>query len=326
MKAILWTQYGPPEVLQTAEIDKPVPKYNEVLIRICASTATAGDCEMRSLNFPLFLRIPLRMYAGIRRPKRITILGQELAGEIESVGKEVSLFKVGDRVFGATDPSMGGYAEYKCLPEESKEALLAIKPDNMCCEEAATIPVGGLEALHFLSMANISAAQKVLINGAGGSIGTYAVQLAKNLQAEVTAVDSEEKLEMLRSLGADHVIDYTTEEFTSSGETYDVIFDVVGNSSYTRCMKSLTKRGVYLLANPKISKMLRAALSSLTSRKKVIFGTGRRKRTDLVFLKELIEAGKLKTVIDRRYPLEQVAEAHRYVETGKKKGNVIITI
>jgi len=329
MKAIVWTKYGSPDVLQLKEVAKPTPKDNEVLVKIHAATVTAGDCELRSLKFPLFLSLPMRIYMGLRKPKRITILGQELAGEIESAGKDVKLFKIDDQVFGTTGFGMGTYAGYKCLPEESKEmeGVLAIKPANMTYEEAAAVPFGGLEALHFLRKGNIQSGQKVLINGAGGSIGTFAVQLAKYFGAGgVTGVDSTGKLDMLRSIGADQVIDYTQEDFTKSGETYDVIFDVVGKSSFSGCIRSLKKKGFYLLANPGLSQMVRGRWTSMTSSKKVIFGAASPKTEDLIFLKELIEAGKIKSVIDRRYPLEQTVEAHRYVEKGHKKGNVVITL
>jgi len=328
MKAIVWTKYGPPDVLQLKEEAKPTPKDNEVLIKIHATTVTAGDCELRRLKFPLFLSLPMRIYMGLRKPKRITILGQELAGEIESVGKDVKLFKIGDQVFGTTGFGMGTYAGYKCLPEEPKEmeGVLAIKPANITYEEAAAVPFGGLEALHFLRKGNIQSGQKVLINGAGGSIGTFAVQLAKYFGTEVTGVDSTRKLDMLRSIGADQVIDYTQEDFTKSGQIYDVIFDVVGKSSFSDCVRSLKQNGRYLLANPGLSQMVRGRWTSMTSGKKVIFGAASPKTEDLIFLKELIEAGKIKSVIDRRYPLEQTAEAHRYVERGQKTGNVVITL
>ena len=313
MKAIVWTKYGPPEVLQIQEVEKPVPKDDEVLIRIYATTVTAGDCEMRSMKTALKYRFLMRAYVGLIRPKRITILGMELAGEIESVGKDVKLFKVGDQVFAATGfAAMGSCAEYICLPEESEDlekpdrAILAIKPANMTYEEAAPVPVGGPEALNYLRKGNIQSKQKVLINGAGGTIGTFAVQLAKSFGAEVTAVDSTRKLDMLRSIGADQVIDYTQEDFTKSGETYDFMLDIVGKISSSQRKKTLKKTGIYI--NVRKDKGVNP------------------KTEDLLYIKELIEAGKIKSVIDRSYPLEQTAEAHKYVETGDKKGHVIITV
>ena len=326
MKAIVWTKYGPPDVLQLQEVEKPVPKDNEVRIKVFATTVTAGDCEARGLKFPIWLSLPMRLYIGLRKPSRRVILGQELAGEIESVGVGVKRFKAGDQVFGSTGFYFGGYAEYNCLPAETEDGVLAIKPANMTYEEAAAVPTGGLEALHFLRKGNIQSGDKVLINGAGGSIGTFAVQLAKHFGAEVTGVDSTGKLDMLRSIGADHVIDYTREDFRKSGESYDVILDVVGVRSFSRSIRSLKKDGRYLLANPRLSSMLRGQFISRQSGKKVIFEMADRKIENLTTLKELVEAGAIKTVIDRTYPLEQTAEAHRYVETGHKKGNVVITV
>ena len=328
MKAIVWTKYGPPDGLELREVEKPAPKDNEVLIKIHATTAFAGDCELRSLKYPLLLTsLSLRIYVGLTRPTRITILGQELAGEVEAIGKDVKRFRKGDQVFGTTGFGMGAYAEYICLPEEPKgvAGVLASKPANMTFEEAAAVPVGGLEALHFLSKGNVQSGEKVLINGAGGSIGTMAIQLAKHFGAEVTGVDSTGKLDMLRSIGADHVIDYTRKDFTKSGEIFDVIFDVVGKSSFSQSSRSLKQNGRYLLANPGLSHMVRGRRTWKSS-KKIIFGAASHKTRDLIFLKELVEAGKIKAVIDRRYPLEQMAEAHRYVETGQKKGNVVITV
>jgi NADPH:quinone reductase-like Zn-dependent oxidoreductase len=329
MKAIVWTKYGSPDVLQLKEIAKPTPKANEVLIRIYATTVTAGDCEARNLKMPILIGLPMRMYVGFRKPKRITILGQELAGEIEAIGKDVKRFRAGDQVFGTTGLGFGAYAEYICLPENSAMGVLATKPANMTYEEAAAVPTGGLEALHFIRKGNTLASvrgEKVLIIGAGGSIGTFAVQLARYYGAEVTGVDSTSKLEMLRSIGAAHVIDYTREDFTKNGETYDVIFDVPGKSSYSRSIKSLKQNGRYLLANPGLSHTLQGPWTSMRSGKKVIFGAASQKIEDLIFLRELIEAGQIKAVIDRRYSLEQIAEAHRYVETGHKKGNVVINV
>ncbi|HEV2655212.1 MAG TPA: NAD(P)-dependent alcohol dehydrogenase [Ktedonobacteraceae bacterium] len=322
MKAIVYTQYGPPDVLQLKEVAKPTPKDKEVLIRIDATTVTAADCELRSLKLPIWLRLPIRIYLGLIRPRN-KILGQDLAGEIEAVGKEVTRFKKGDQVFGWTGFRLGAYAEYTCL---SEDGVLAIKPATMTYEEAAAVPLGGLNALHFLRNGNVQSGQKVLIQGAGGSIGTFAVQLAKYFGAEVTAVDSTGKLDMLRSIGADHVIDYTQEDFTKNGETYDVIFDVVGKSSFTRSVRSLKHNGRYLLANPRLSQMVRGRWTSRRSSKQVIVGAASEKTEDLLFLKELIEAGKIQSVIDRGYPLEHIAEAHRYVDTGHKKGNVVITV
>ena len=322
MKAIVCTKYGPPEVLELKEVAKPIPKDNEVLIRIYAATVTAGDCELRSFTFPPLFWLPLRIYMGLIRPRK-KILGQELAGEIESVGKDVKLFKEGDQVFGSTGMSFGAYAEYICLREE---APVAIKPANMAYEEAAAVPTGGLNALHFLRKGTVQSGQKVLINGAAGSIGTFAVQLAKYFGAEVTGVDSTGKLDMLRTIGADQVIDYTKEEFTKNGETYDVIFDVVGKSSFSGSVRALKKKGRYLLAIPELSQMVRGLWTSMISSKKVITGLASDKAEDLIFLKKLIEAGEIKSVIDKRYPLEQTAEAHSYVDKGHKKGNVVITV
>ncbi|UCB42412.1 MAG: NAD(P)-dependent alcohol dehydrogenase [Dehalococcoidales bacterium] len=324
MKAVVCTKWGPPDFLELKEVEKPAPKNNEVLIRIYATTVVAGDCELRSLKFPPMMKLLIRIGFGFRGPRK-KILGQELAGEIEAVGKDVKLFKEGDQVFAYAGAGLGTYTEYKCLPEEPKAigGLLAIKPVNMTYEEAAAVPLGGLEALHYLRQGNIQSRQKVLINGAGGSIGTIAIQLARYFGAEVIGVDSTDKLDMLRSIGADHVIDYTQEDFTKSGETYDVIFDVVGKTSFSGSIKSLNKNGRYLLANPG---MFRKPRTSMGSGKQVIAGNVSYRPGDLVFLKELIEAGKIRTVIDRLYPLEQVPEAHRYVETGDKKGHVVITV
>ena len=323
MKAIVYTKYGPPDVLQLKEVRTPTPKDNEVLIRTYAATVTAGDCELRSFKFPIWFWLPLRIYVGLIRPTRVNTLGQELAGEIESVGKHVKLFSKGDQVFAATGMGFGAYAEYKCMREEK---TLAIKPANMTYEEAAAVPTGGLNALHFLRKGNIQSGEKVLINGAAGNIGSFAVQLAKYFGAEVTGVDSTGKLDMLRSIGADHVIDYTEEDFTKNGETYDVIFDVVAKSSFLRSVRSLKQNGRYLLANPRVLSMVRGLWTSMISRKKVIFQFASYKTEDLIVLKELIEVGKLKSVIDRGYRLEQIPEAHRYVDQGHKTGNVVITV
>jgi len=326
MKAIIWTKYGPPDVLQLKEIEKPKPKDGEIMIKVHATTVTAGDCEMRCLKFPAYLSLLMRMAVGFKTPTRVVILGQELAGEVEAVGKDVKQFEVGERVFGSAGFSIGTYAEYICLPEENDEGVLAHKPENMSFAEAATVTTGGLEALHFLRKANLQSGQKILINGAGGSIGTYGVQLAKYFGTQVTAVDSAEKLDMLREIGADHVIDYAQKDFTKNGQTYNVIFDVVGKSPFSDSIRSLHDKGVYLIANPTPSKMIRGALVSKKDGKQVILEMTKQTTEDLVFLRELIEAGTLKAVIDRSYPLAQMVAAHQYVETGRKKGNVVITM
>lgn len=322
MKAIVWTKYGSPDGLQLQEVTKPVPKDDEVLIRIRATTVTAGDCELRSSKFPFWLWLPLRLVVGFRRPKRITILGQELAGDIESTGSHVTRFKAGDPVLAWAGLHLGGYAEYTCLRET---AMMAIKPSNLTYEQASAVPVGGLEAWYFLRKANVRPNEKVLIYGAGGSIGTFAVQLAKYFGAEVTGVDRSDRLEMLRSLGADHVIDYTRENFTQSEQRYDVIIDVIGKSPFSGSLGVLTPQGRYL-SNPSLSRGIRGKWLTRNKDKQVMLGTGDQNIANLHSLLGLLEAGKIKTVIDRCYPLEQAAEAHRYVDGGNKKGNVILTV
>jgi NADPH:quinone reductase-like Zn-dependent oxidoreductase len=328
MQAVVWTRYGPPDVLELRELEKPTPKEDEVLIRIHATTVTAGDCEMRSLRFPIYLRLAMRLWRGVLRPRKNSIMGTELAGEIEAVGQGVRRFGAGDQVFGSAGMGFGTNAEYICLPAEpgEMEGTLAEKPANMTYEEAATVPFGGRDALHFLRQGNIQGGQKILINGAGGSIGTFAVQLAKQFGAQVTAVDSTPKLDMLRSIGADHIIDYTKQDFTESGEIYDVIFDVVGKMSFPHSAKSITQNGTYLLANPLGSQLVRGPWTRMTSSKQVIMQAASPTIADLVTLRELIEEGKIRTVIDRTYPLEQIVEAHRYVEKGGKLGNVVVTV
>lgn len=322
MKAIVWTKYGAADGLQLRDVVKPTPKDNEVLIRVHATTVTAADCELRRLKAFTLFWLPARFYLGLFKPTRVTILGQELAGVIEAIGKDVSKYKEGDAVFAWTGLRLGGYAEYACLIEK---ATMAIKPVNMTYAEAATVPLGGLEAWQYLN-GNIQTGHKVLIIGAGGSIGTYAVQLAKYFGAEVDAVDSTGKLEMLRSIGADHVIDYTQEDFTQSGQQYDVIFDAPGKSSLARCARALKPNGQYLSANPGMAQQIQTIWNLMTRPRKATPEHTKRGKEDLISLKKLIEAGKVKAVIDRQYPLEQTAEAHRYVETGQKKGNVVIKI
>jgi NADPH:quinone reductase-like Zn-dependent oxidoreductase len=322
MKAIVCTKYGPPEVLQLKEVEKPTPKDNEVLIRVYATTVTSGDSRMRSFKVPLSFWLPARMALGLRKPKK-AILGSELAGEIEATGRDVKMFRKGDQVFAYLGHNGGAYAEYICMPESG---CLAIKPENMTFEEAAAIPFGGNTALYFLKKGNVRSGQKVLIYGASGSVGTFAVQIAKYFGAEVTGVCSTTNLELVKSLGADKVIDYTKEDFTKNGETYDVIFDAVGKGSFSGCMRSLKKEGIYLHAVATPAVMLRMRWATMISSKKLIGGTAIPDIKNLIFLKELVEAGKIKPVIDRSYPLEQIAEAHRYVEKGHKKGNVVITL
>ena len=328
MKAIVWTKYGPPDGLQLREVAKPAPKDNEVLIKIHATTASTTDTRVRRLKLSSVLAIALRLYLGWRKPTRITILGTEFAGEIESVGKAVTRYKPGDQVFGYTGLRMGTYAEYLCLSETASGlgGTLAEKPATMTYEQAAAAPFGGLEALHALRKARIQPGQEVLIVGAGGSIGTWAVQLAKHYGAEVTGVDKPGKLAMLRAIGADHVVDCTREDFTKSGQTYDVIVDTIDKSPFSGSLGSLKETGTYLNAKPGRLDRIHMRWRSKRSSKRVIPWTAGYTTRNLLGLKELIEAGAIKTIIDRIYPLEQTAEAHRYVETGDKQGNVVITV
>ncbi|NDJ16805.1 NAD(P)-dependent alcohol dehydrogenase [Myxacorys almedinensis] len=320
MKAIVCTEYGSPEVMQLKEVEKPTPRENEVLIRIYATTVTSADLRIRKAD-----PFPVRFFYGFIRPKKNAILGSELAGEIEAVGKNVKLFKEGDQVFAGAGISLGANAQYICLPEEG---AIAIKPTNMTYEEAAAVPFGATASLIFLrNKGNIQRGQNVLIYGASGALGTAAVQLAQHFGAEVTGVCSTANLELVKSLGADKVIDYTKEDFTKSGKTYDIVFDTVGKSPFSGSLRSLKQSGIYLRAlHIDLSSIVRGLWASMTSSKKVIGGIAIERKEDLIFLKELIEAGKMKSVIDRRYPLEQTAEAHRYVEQGHKKGSVVITV
>lgn len=324
MKAILHTKYGPPDELALKEVEKPVPRENEVLIKIHATTVTSSDCNARNFTFvPKLFLLFARMLFGFKKPK-INILGMDLAGEIEMVGKDVKRFKKGDRVFGTPEPAFGAHAEYICIPEDG---VLVIKPGNMTWEEAASVPLAGNTALYFIrDLGKIRTEQKILINGASGGIGTFAVQLAKYYGAEVTGVCSTANLEMVKSLGANKVIDYTKEDFAKSSETYDVIFDVVGKTSFSRCKSLLKQNGVYLVNLIELPELVQILWTSMIGSKKAKGGMAVARVDNMVFLKELIEAGKLKPVIDRCYPLEQTAEAFRYVEQGHKKGNVAITV
>lgn len=311
MKAVICTKYGPPEVLQLRDVEKPTPKRNEVLIKVHATTCHIGDVRIRSFNVPLWQMIPFRLYLGIRRPKR-SILGMELAGEVEGVGKEVKRFKKGDQVLATTGFVFGAYAEYICLPENAKrikEGLIVMKPANMTYEQAAAgLATGGLTALGFLKKARIQNGQNILIFGASGSVGTYAVQLAKYFGAKVTGVCSTANLDMIKSLGADNVIDYTKEDFSERTEVYDVVFDAVDKLPKAKGKKALKKNGIYL-----------NVVKNFDSEEDIT-------TDDLIFLKELVESEKIKTIIDRSYPLEHIVEAHKYVEKGHKKGHVVITI
>lgn len=302
MKAMVCTKYGKPDVLQLQEVEKPIPKENEILIKIYATTVTSGDCRVRSFNSPLLLWLPMRIVLGLRKPRK-SILGVELAGEVEDVGKNVTRFKKGDQLFAMTGMKFGGYAEYICLPEKG---TIAVKPENVTYEEAASISFGGTTALHFFRKGNIQAGQKVLIYGASGAVGTAAVQLASYYGAEVTGVCSAKNSELVKSLGADRVIDYQNENFTEKQEKYDLIFDAVGKITKNQCKAALALNGRFVSVEGQ--------------------GIAKVQTKDLLLLKKLIEEGQIKSVIDRCYSLEQVPEAHEYVETGHKIGSVVVTL
>ena len=322
MKAIICPKYGPPEILQLGDIEKPVPKEKEVLIKIHATTVTAGDCEIRGLKFPPMMKLLIRLGFGLKGPRR-KVIGQEFAGEIEAVGKSVTRFKKGDKIFGSPGMKLGTYAEYCCLPEDGP---MIIKPPEITFGEGAAIPLGGLEALHFLRKGNIQKGEKVLIIGAGGSIGTAGIQLARNFGGKITAIDSTSKLDKMLSIGAEQVIDFTKEDFTKMGQTYDVIFDIVGKNSFSDCIGLLNENGRYLIANPGLSHKFKAILLSMRSNKKVISDYTVQRSEDLSYLAEQIVGGKIKILIDKVFPLEQMVKAHQYVETGAKKGNLVITV
>lgn len=324
MKAAVFTRYGPPDVLEIQDVQKPVPRDKEVLVRVHATTVCAADWRMRKAD-PFMVRF----MNGLSRPRKFNILGAEFAGTVESVGKAVTRFKEGDEVFGSPGFKFGAHAEYICQPEDG---LLAMKPVNMTLEEAAAVLFGGFSALHFLRKAGIRAGQKVLVYGASGSVGVFAVQLAKHFGASVTAVCSTANLDLVKSLGADEVVDYTREDFSKAGRVYDIVFDTVGKSGFSRSLKSLKRGGPYVLVggSGRLSSILelvaRGIWVSVTGAAKVISGVARATAEDQSFLKELIEAGKLKTVIDKRYSLAEIAEAHRHAEAGHKKGHVVIVV
>jgi NADPH:quinone reductase-like Zn-dependent oxidoreductase len=323
MRAIVYDRYGPPEVLHVREVETPAPKDDELLIRVRAAEATKADCELRSFQLPVrWTWLPLRVGWGLLKPRK-RILGGYFAGEVEAVGRGVSKFKPGDEVFGATRLRFGAYGEYVCLPASY---TIVPKPRNLSFEEAAAVPLGGLNALHFLRKANIREGEKVLVNGAGGSIGTFGVQIARAMGAEVTAVDGAHKEVLLRGIGAHHFVDYAKQDFTESGRFYDVILSTVARASYARCVRALKANGRYLVANPRLCDMLRSVLTSKTTDKKVVFAFAGETEEELLALKEMIEAGKIKPVVDRIYPMEQAAEAHRRVETEQRSGLVVISL
>ena len=321
MSAIVATGYGAPDVLQLTDVEKPVPKDNELLVRVRATTVTAGDTRMRSFSVPSLLWLPARMTLGFSKPRHI--FGMELAGDVEAVGSAVQRFKVGDQVFASTlQHTFGGHAEYKCLPEDG---AVAVKPRQLSYAEAATLAIGAHTALYFLRAGKIQPGQQVLINGASGSVGTFAVQLARYFGAHVTGVCSTRNVALVQSLGADQVIDYTQVDWTSMGETYDIIFDAVGTTTFAHCNRALKPNGSYLHTGM-VGAAIKGLWYRLTAGKHVIGGTAAPRREALDVLRELSEAGRLKSVIDRSYPLDQIADAHRYVDTGRKQGNVVITV
>lgn len=321
MKAIVYTEYGPPDVLQFKEVAKPIPKDNEVLIKIHATSVTAGDWRMRSLDVPFGFGLLVRLALGVFKPRQ-AILGSELAGSIEAVGKDVKKFKVGDPIFAFSGVGMGCHAEYKCMPENGAVVLI---PTNLTYDEAAALSFGGTTALDFFRRGKLQKGERVLVNGASGAVGTAAVQLAKHFGADVTGICSTANLELVKSLGANHVIDYTQEDFTKNGETYDIIVDTAGTAPFPRSKTSLKKDGRLLLVLSSLLEMIRAPWVSMTSSKRIIAGPAAERAEDLHVLAKLAQAGEFKPVIDRRYPFEQIVEAHRYVDTGRKRGNVVIT-
>ena len=316
MRAITYSRYGPPDVLRLSEVRTPVPKDDEVLDRVRAAEATKSDCEMRSFRYSVkWFWLPLRIALGVRKPRR-QILGGYFSGEIASLGRNVTTFSVGDHVFGA-------YGEYVALPARY---TIVTMPNNMSFAEAAAVPLGGLNALHFMRRAKLRAGEHVLINGAGGSIGAHAVQIAKSMGAEVTAVDSAHKESLVRRMGADHFVDYTKQDFASSGQTYDVMFDMVPGSSYTACLEALSPNGRYLSGNPRLSVMLRSPLTTWFTSKTATCAFAGETREELLTLKEMVEGGKIGSIVDRVFPMERAADAHRLVETEQRLGAIVIAI
>ncbi|MBT2969389.1 MAG: NAD(P)-dependent alcohol dehydrogenase [gamma proteobacterium symbiont of Ctena orbiculata] len=323
MKAVVYTKYGPPEVLHVEEVVPPIPEDDELLIRVRAAEATKADCEMRGFNFQVKWFMPsLRLMLGLFKPRK-RILGGYFAGEVEAIGKEVTRFNKGDSLFGSTKLRLGAYAEYMTLPQHY---TLVRMPVNLTYAEAAAVPLGGLNALHFMRKAEIKSGEKVLVNGAGGSIGTFGVQIAKTMGAEVTAVDSGIKEEMLREIGADHFIDYTREDFTESEQSYDVIFSMVAKTPFKKCIKLLNRNGRYLLANPRVSDMLRSIMVSRFSDKQAMFAFAGETEEELNTLREMIEKGEIGPTVDKVYPMEEAVEAHRSVETEQRLGSIVITL
>ncbi len=330
MKAMVYTEYGTPDVLHLSDVPKPTPKDDEILVRVRATDVGFGDLMARqfnaftprSFNMPVFLWLPSRLTIGVSKPKK-HILGSEFAGEVEAVGSAVTRFKPGDQVFGYPSSNFGAYAEYICM---SEKASVMLKPANMTYEEATTVPYGALTALNLLKKVDIHPGQKILINGASGSIGAAALQLAKSYGAHVTAVCGTQRLEYVKALGADKVIDYTQEDFTRNGETYDVIFDILGKTSFARCKNSLKPNGRLLYASFKMKQLFQMLWTSIRGGKRVICALAMDKQADLAQIRELVEAGKIKAILDRCYPLAQAAEAHRYAESGQKRGSIVITL
>jgi NADPH:quinone reductase-like Zn-dependent oxidoreductase len=323
MKAIVYTEYGEPEVLRMAEIEKPTPKDNEVLVKVHATSVSTGDVNLRNFVFvPKGLKLMARLMIGIRKPKK-HVLGLEFAGEVVEIGQSVTRFKVGDKVFGLDGKQMGSYAQYKTVAED---VGITTMPANMSYEDVVGISNGALTAYTFLKKGNIQKGQKVLVNGASGSVGIAGVQIAKAFGAIVTAVCSGKNADLVKSFGADHVIDYTTTDFTQNGETYDLILDTIAKTPFEVCEKSLTPKGAYLAVAGGTKEMRQSLGNGRRGGKKVIAGTSSESQDNLIFIKGLVEAGKLKPVIDRCYPLEEIVEAHRYVDSGRKKGNVIISV